>query len=421
MTRTRLFRSHLTLGLCTILHGFTHAYGSMLVPLYFRIADDLKLSGVGAATLIVTLYGAVYNLGSYISGLAADRFSRKTLLAVGLLGNALAILGIGLVRQYPAILALAALAGIFGTIFHPAANALSSSHYPKSPGMAIGILGIGSGLGFFFGPQIAGWRAATASWHLWNVAQWQKPCVEMAVAGFLVGILFLIVGRDAEPPPLPSPGVPGEGKIEGRVMRLAMVLMFRDFAGVAGLSLAAIYVRNVFGLNVSRVGLFVGVLMLPSVLFNPLSVFFTPGRRRLPGLTIVLILGGVIAATTPIWPLRGAMVILCAFQTMQLASYAISDGAMLERVPSNLRGRTSGLFLQIAGTFGALGPWVMGAWSDHLGDSKIQSDYVGPFALVGACMIVAAAAPPLIARLGPVLSAISPLTEISPETMGAVP
>src|SRR5580658_3475739 len=99
-------RSHLTLGLCTILHGFTHAYGSMLVPLYYRITDDLKLSGVGQATLIVTIYGAVYNLGSYAAGLAADRFSRKTLLAIGLLGNAAAILAIGLSRQYSLILAL---------------------------------------------------------------------------------------------------------------------------------------------------------------------------------------------------------------------------------------------------------------------------------------------------------------------------
>jgi hypothetical protein len=36
-------------------------------------------------------------------------------------------------------------------------------------------------------------------------------------------------------------------------------------------------------------------------------------------------------------------------------------------------------------------------------------------------MLIASAAPPLIARLGPVLSAIKPVQEISPETMGAVP
>ena len=416
-------RSHLTLGLCTILHGFTHAYGSMFVPLYFRIAEDLKLSGVGAAALIVTLYGAVYNLGSYAAGLAADRHSRKTLLAIGLLGNALAILAIGLSRQYGLILVLAVAAGIFGAIFHPAANALSSSHYPKSPGMAIGILGIGSGLGFFFGPQIAGWRAARASWHLWNVAQWQKPCVEMAIAGLVVGIIFMLVGSDATAAP-PRQSLATDPALNRRVMRLALVLMFRDFAGVAGLSLAAMYVKNVFHLNVGEAGLFVGVMMLPSVIFNPLAVYLTPMRRRLPGLSVILILGGLIAATTPFWPLGGALVILCAFQTMQLASYAVSDAAMLERVASEFRGRVVGLFLLIAGTFGALGPWVMGAWVDKLGvRAGIQTGYFGPFAVIGVCMILAAAAARPMARLGPVLSGspVKPMEEISPETMGAVP
>jgi MFS family permease len=419
MNRPGSPRSHLTLALCTILHGFTHAYGSMLVPLYFRIASDLKLSGVGAATLIVTLYGATYNLASYAAGLAADRFSRKTLLAVGLLGNAAAILAIGLSRQYSLILTLGIAAGLFGTIFHPSANALATSHYPKSPGMAIGILGIGSGLGFFFGPQIAGWRAATASWQLWNVAQWQKPCVEMAIAGLVVGIIFLFVGADVASAPHRNAKI--DPALNRRVMRMASVLMFRDFAGVAGLSLAAIYVRNVFALNVSQAGLFVGIMMLPSVICNPLAVYLTPKRRRLPGLTMILILGGLLAATAPFWPLLGALIVLCAFQTMQLASYAVSDAATLERISPEFRGRVVGLFLQIAGTFGALGPWVMGAWTDHLHDSHSQLNYIGPFALIGASMLLAAASPPLIARLGPALSAMKPVEEISPETMGAVP
>jgi MFS family permease len=392
----------------------------MLVPLYFRIADDLKLSGVGAATLIVTLYGAVYNLGSYGAGLAADRYSRKTLLAIGLLGNAAAILAIGLSREYSVILAMGVLAGLFGTIFHPSANALTTSHYPKSPGMAIGILGIGSGLGFFFGPQIAGWRVETASWQLWQVAQWQKPCVEMAVAGIFVGVLFLFLGRDATTS-MPSRRQPIDPALNQRVLALASVLMFRDFAGVAGLSLAAIYVRNAFELTVAQAGLFVGVMMLPSVLFNPLAVYLSPGPRRLPGLAVILIAGGLIAATVPVWPLRVAIVVLCGFQTMQLASYAVSDAATLERVPGEYRGRVVGLFLQIAGTFGALGPWVMGAWTDRLALPHAQGSYFALFGVIGASMVIASASPRFIARLGPALSGVSVAEEISPETMGAVP
>ena len=91
-----------------------------------------------------------------------------------------------------------------------------------------------------------------------------------------------------------------------RVMRMASVLMFRDFAGVAGLSLAAIYVRNVFALNVSEAGLFVGVMMLPSVICNPLAVYLTPKRRRLPGLTTILLFRRPYRRDRPILAPAGA-------------------------------------------------------------------------------------------------------------------
>ena len=305
-------RSHITLALCTVLHGFTHAYGSMLVPLYFQMVSDLKLSGVRAASLVVTVYGAAYNLGSYGSGVLADRFNRKTLLAIGLLGNAAAIAGIGLTRDYSMILFFGALAGLFGTLFHPAANALAPSHYPKSPGMAIGFLGMGSGLGFFFGPQFSGFRAHSAAWHFANVSQWQKPCVELGIAGFVVGIIFLIAGADPHVEHRRSPK-PMDPLLRRRVIQVALVLMFRDFAGIAALSLAAIYVQRVFHLAIAQAGLFVGLMMLPSVLCSPILVYLSPAKRRLPGLSIILVVGACVAATTPLWPAAMALPVLCAF------------------------------------------------------------------------------------------------------------
>src|SRR5688500_6614865 len=52
-------RSALPLALCTLLHGFTHAYGTILVPLYLLMVADLRLAGVNAASLVVTVYGLV--------------------------------------------------------------------------------------------------------------------------------------------------------------------------------------------------------------------------------------------------------------------------------------------------------------------------------------------------------------------------
>jgi hypothetical protein len=63
----------------------------------------------------------------------------------------------------------------------------------------------------------------------------------------------------------------------------------------------------------------------------------------------------------------------------------------------------------------------MGAWTDRLADPRAQGSYFAPFAVIAACMILAALSPPLIARIGGPLSPVSLAEEISPETMGAVP
>jgi MFS family permease len=420
-------RSVLTLVLCTVLHAFTHAYGAMLVPLYLLIVADLRLGGVKAASLIVTVYGLVYCMGSYAAGVVADRANRKTLLGLGLLGNAAAVLFMGLTRRYEVVLALAVLAGVAGTFFHPAANALVPAHFPKAPGMVIGLLGMGSGLGFFAGPQYAGWRAQAAGWHLGHVADWQRPCVELGGAGLLFGALFMILAREAPRPKHavvaePSPALPKGMPL--RIAAIGSVLGFRDFAGVAGISLASIYLQKAHGLGAGRTGLIVGEMMLLSVVVNPVAVFLTPGKRRLPALVVVLLGGAAVASVIPYASLRHALLVLCAFQTCQMGSYAVSDAAMLERVSANVRGRVVGLFLVIAGTFASTGPWVMGWWTDRLGVHASDPHAYGPlFGSLGAMMAVATLSTPIIARLGrreegqPAPAPVDPLTEVMPRTL----
>lgn len=417
------FRSHLTLALCAVLHLFTHAYGVILVPLYLMIVADLHLPGVKAAALVVTIYSLVYSLLSTVSGGLADRFDRKWLLGIGLLGNALAVTLMGLTRSYEWLVVYAVLGGIFGMLFHPTANALAPAHYPKSPGMAIGLLGIGSGLGFFVGPKYSGWRAETATWHWRTVADWQRPCIELGLAGIVCGLIFLIFASEARARPLPSaarqPHKPLPRLLRNRVLRLACALACRDFAGVATLSLAGIYLQKAHGLSVQRTGAIVGAIFLPSVILNPLAVYLSPGKRRLPALLAVLLSAGAVMMFVPFLKWQIGIFVLAAFQTLQMTSYAISDAAMLERVPAELRGRVVGMFLTIAGTASAMGPWVMGWWTDLLGSrANLPSAYLGPFALNAGLITIAAVSTPLIAKLGePQLPAIDPLTETMPSTM----
>jgi hypothetical protein len=289
--------------------------------------------------------------------------------------------------------------------------------------MAIGFLGIGSGLGFFLGPQYAGWRAVHASWHFASIAGWQKPCVELGVIGMLFGLAFLAVARESpgEHHTRPQPR-PLSSRLRWNVVAIALTLGCRDFAGVASVTLASIYLLSAQGRNAQAAGFIVGAMMLIGVLVNPLAVWLSPGRRRLPMLVGALLIAGMIICTIPWFSRDSVLAVLCCFQACHLGSYAMSDAAMLERVAPALRGRVVGLFLSVAGTAASLSPWIMGYWTDSFYPRGNQpSAYFPPFILLGALMWIATLSTPLIARLGEAQEGtIEPSDEIMPATMEVV-
>lgn len=413
-------RAKTTLVLTTVLHAFTHAYGTMLVPLYLLIVNDLGLKGEQSASLIVTVYGLVYCLGSYGAGVLADRIDRKLMLATGLIGNAAAITMMGFTRHYEVLIGLGVVAGLFGTLFHPAANALATAHFPRAPGMAIGVLGMGAGLGFFAGPQYAGWRAETGQWQIGSVADWQRPCVELGLAGFGMGVLFLMLASEARRRRRRDVPHPPVGRaLRRRVIALAAVLGCRDFAGVASLSLVGLYLLRAHEQGAQHTGFVVGAMMLVSVVVNPVFVYFSAGKRRLPTLSAMLVAGGLVVATLPLWPLWAVLPVMLVFQMFQLGSYAVSDAAVLERIAPDVRGRVVGLFLLCAGTFASSSPWIVGAWTYALGSRAGEPlAYLPIFGTLGVMMVIASFSTPLIARLGAAdEQAIEPMTEIRPSTM----
>src|SRR5688572_24543173 len=421
--------STITVAGITLLHAFTHTFQVLLIPLYLMIQRDLNLSGVNAVALIVTVYNFAYWTLSLGSGILADRFNRKVLLGIGLIGNAAAIAMMGLTRQYELLLLLGVIAGLFGTLFHPAANALASAHYPRSPGTIIGIIGIGAGIGFFFGPRIAGWRAESHGW--------ERPLIEMGLAGIAFGVMFLFFARevrtrsvphlvrgggaidrannsptsDSSTPDNRAPAPEGMGypatsrpmtpALRWRVLSAAAVLGWRDFSAHGAITLASIYLQKAQGRSVRETGLLLGSMMLVSVVVNPLSVWASPRKRRLPTLVVSVILGGALLAlvpwVSPFWTLP----VLALFQTCSLSSFALGDAAMLERVDANVRGRVVGLFLTLAGTLGSIAPWVTGWYTDHMGPAAAaQQNYILPFAILGAVMALAAFSAPIISRFG---------------------
>ena len=210
-----------------------------------------------------------------------------------------------------------------------------------------------------------------------------------------------------------------------RMVGIAAVLAGRDFAGIASLSLASLYLQKARGLSVGEAGLIIGSMMLIAIVANPVAVYFSPGRRRLPMLAAILVAGGAIIAVVPFVPMQYVLAVLCVFQACHLGSYAVSEAAMLERVDPAVRGRVVGLFLMIAGTIASASPWLMGTWVDAMGARAFSPRaYALPFGVLGLLLVLASASVFLIRRLGPTpqlgSTPIRPMTEIAPATMEVV-
>jgi MFS family permease len=417
-------RSHVTLVLSTMLHLFTHAYGVVLVPLYLLMVTDLHLHGVKEATLVVTVYGVMYNLVGFTAGKMADRHDRRVLLSVGLLGNSIAIILTGMTHQYWMVMLLSVIAGLFGSLFHPAANALVSAHYPKSPGMAIGLLGIGSGLGFYIGPRFAGWRAELPPPSYLHIAAWQRPLVELGAMGVVAALLYFLFAQEATGVRKTQRRAVAIGAdLRRKMFLISATLGCRDLAGVAAVSLIGIFLPQAHHMDAKETGRFVGLMMLGSIIVNPLLVYLSPRGRRLPMLVLLLITSGLSLMVIPKISLAYTLGALALFEALHLACYAVGDAAVLERLPDELRGRMTGMFFALAGTVASLGPWIVGYFTDRLGARGTDPNaYLPLFIANGLLLVIATSAVPIIARLGVIQGEpIDPLTETMPltvETLG---
>lgn len=346
-----------------MLHAFTHLYGVALLPLYLRIQQDFKLPSVERATLLVTVLGIAYFVPSYALGTLADRLNRKALLAAGLLINALGFVGLALSPNYGCALASMTVAGIGGSFYHPAATALIAQLFPEARGRALGMAGIGASVGFFFGPLYTGWRAV-------NAGSWRTPILELGLLGLLGAAAFAWLGKDT--PREEHAHSTAGGKIFaslplwGFFLGASLLLSLRDFAGSAMGTSSSLFFQNAHGFSPSMTGLALSGIFVASAISNPLFGRLSD-RGRMRWLGGLLLAAAGLVFIFPRVPTAWAIPVLLLYGFFFMAGYPITEAALMESVPSEVRGRVFGLFITIGGFIGNLAHWATGDWVGKLG------------------------------------------------------
>ena len=364
-----------TLTLVSVLHAFTHLYQVALLPLYLPIQKTFKLDNVGSSTFLVTLMMLSYFLPSYPMGVLADRFSRKKLLGLGLAINGLGFIGLALSPNYPLALASMVVAGFGGSFFHPAATALIARLFPTNTGRALGLIGVGAGVGFLIGPIYTGWRATQSG-------DWRTPVLELGLLGIVGAALFHWLAEDtpavvAAPHERPKPekmfSTPAAAVL---FVAAALAFSLRDFTGSSMGSLGSLFLQNAHGFSVKETGVALGGIFLATVISNPLFGHLSDrGRKRWA--CLVHVLAASIIAFFPHLPgVKSHLFffVFMAYGFFFMASYPIVEAGVILAIHDSMRGRAFGLWITIGGLLGSLSHWLVGHWVEGFGARATQPE-----------------------------------------------
>jgi len=382
-----------TLWLTGMLHAFTHLYQVALMPLYLLIQRDFKFQSVSQATLLLTVLMVACFGPSYPIGILADKFNRIKLLGFGLAVNALGFIALSWAPNYGWALVSVIVAGLGGSFYHPAATAMIARLFPESTGKALGLVGIGSGAGFFIGPIYAGWRAGALE-PLLGPAAWRRPVLELGLLGLMGAAAFSLLAENERPAQQPAIEPPHQTKLFPTVALwfffLAYCLAFsiRDFAGTSMGSLGSLFLQKARSYDATATGLALSGIYLAGTISNPLFGSLSDrGRKR--WLTVALLMAAGTMAIFPWVPQSWTVPVYVVYGFFFLAGYPMTEAALMESVPDAVRGRVFGIYVMIGGVIGNLSHWLVGAKVKQLGPAaSLVSSYYPIYAGLALMLLI---------------------------------
>src|SRR6201985_119098 len=127
----------------------------IIVPLLYAYGKHFGLNGTSLGFLMAAFSGAQF-IATPVLGALSDKYGRKPLLAISLLGTCISFLMFAEARSIIILFAARILDGITGGNISVAQAMVSDTSTPKDRAKRFGILGSAFGFGFIIGPALGG-------------------------------------------------------------------------------------------------------------------------------------------------------------------------------------------------------------------------------------------------------------------------
>ncbi len=353
----------------------------MIIPILPFYIEYFGASGSELGALMAT-YSIMQLVFSPIWGSLSDRFGRKPILMIGVLGNALALVAMGFASDLWTLFVARGLAGILSSATLPTAMAYisdSTSSEQRSGGM--GIIGAAQGVGMVLGPGLGGWLAERSL---------QLPFLVAGGLSCLTLVFIAVVFPES---------LPKSARIHGQKVRgidlselwralwgpigflffLAFLLNFAlaNFEGVFGL-----YAEHRFGYGPREVGSVLMVIGLVSAVVQ--GILTGPATRRWGDVLVLraALLGSAIGFAL----MLGAFDMLTVVLTVMF--FVVSNAMLRPGVSSLISKRAvggQGAVMGLNNAFMSLGRIAGPLWAGAAFDANLHLPYLsgGLIMLIG--------------------------------------
>lgn len=382
-------------GLVSVGHFFSHFYLLALPPLFLVLRDEFQV-GFAALGLAMTCYNLVGGVLQGPVGFLVDRLGARYVLIGGLAMNAAAIAAIGLVDAYWQIVALALVAGIGNSVFHPTDySILSASVRPARLARAFSVHSFAAFVGGGVAPMTV---AAIAA--VWN---WRVALIATGLAGLALAAVMLAQRdrltdeRDAARRAPPDADAPAPASSRAVLLNPAVLIFFLFFAAF-GVANAGLYNFTASALTeahgISRAT--AGIAMSAALLGMPVGVVLggwlaEQGGRHDRIVAAWMTLAGIGAAIPAFVALDGLpLIVVLALTGFAFgASLPPRDVLIRHVAPAGGTGRVFG-FVFVGNSLGiGLAPIAFGWMIDH-GAAAAVFAAMGAFYLVAMGLVLAA-------------------------------
>ena len=372
--------------------GTRQVYGPLLGSIQSAIgASDVQLG------LVSTVFTLVYGLTIPFAGFAADLFSRKWMVVIGVAIFSAGILTSGLVSCIGALVVTYGLVNGFGQPFYyPSSTSLISQLHADTKATALSILQLGMYGGVIGCSWLAGWFAGLGT------EGWRLPFKTLGVLGLLWAFALAFLLKNTSPAQSSGSRVTIGAALKAMFSKPAAVLIalalgMEVYVDVGFKTWMPNYLTETFGVSKASAG-------LNAVLWHYLgaALGIVIGSRlgdrlvkRIPTVRFWIIGGGLLLGVPFIYLMSQVTVYwacclaMFAFGVFRGAYDSNNFAAFFDVIEPRYHASAAGFNLMIAFLFGCFSPTVLGWTKAHYSMSAGLSSLALAYAMGFALLMVA--------------------------------